>query len=119
MNLVKLREHSTELQNMCHMNVNHVLEMMVKHSEHSEHLNEYAKLCLVIERLCEYIKTSICNHDSVSKHILNEKKEKCDELCAICAKLCEVLPKDVVKYIRCKETSKLSKSIYTKSKKKK
>ena len=85
----------------------------------SEHLNQYAKLCSVIERLCEYIKSCICNHEGVSKHIMIDRKEKCDELCAICDKLCEVLPKDVVKYIGCKETSKLSKSIYTKSKKKK
>ena len=119
MNLIKLREHSTQLEIMCHENLNRVLEMMVKHPSHGEDLNKYAKLCLVLESLCDYIRTCICNQDKVSKHIMNEKKEKCDDLCAICDKLCEVLPKDVIKYIRCKETSKLSKSIHTKSKKKK
>ena len=106
MNLVKLREHCTELQIMCH-----------KHPDHGDHLNKYAKLCIVMERLCEYISSSCCNQDKVSKHIICERKEKCIELCAICDKLCDVLPKDVIKYIRCKETSKLSKSIRTKSKK--
>ena len=117
MNLVKLREHCTELQIMCHKNINRILEMMVKHPDHGDHLNKYAKLCIVMEKLCEYISSSCCNQDKVSKHIICERKEKCIDLCAICDKLCEVLPKDVIKYIRCKETSKLSKSIRTKSKK--
>ena len=101
--LYKLRKDCTEIQLCCHKNVNRILELMGKHHEHAAHLEKYAKLCLVLEKLCDYVSNCCCNQDMVSMHCFNELKSKCCGIAKVCSKLSEGLDHETAEYIRCKQ----------------
>ena len=107
-NLHVLREHCTQIQLTCHKNVNRILELMVNHSSGSKdnssicgHLSQYAKCCLVLEKLCDYINNCCCNQDAVSQHSLRELNMKCSKISKCCKGLMKVLEKKEHEYIRC------------------
>jgi len=99
--LYRMREQCTEIQLCCHKNVNRILELMGKHHDHAAHLEKYAKLCLVLEKLCDYVSNCCCNQDSVSMHCFHELKSKCGAITRVCEDLLNHLEQDVAEYIRC------------------
>ena len=116
--LYPLREDCTELQLCCHKNINRVIEMMSHYPKHSKVLGKYAKLCIVLEKLCEYICSCCCNTDNVSNNILSEHKSKCNQMIAVCKKINSFIDRDDGKYIRCNDMIKLC-SKYTKKRSRK
>lgn len=105
--LYPFRKRCSKIQSCCHKNINRILALMVKLPKHSKHLEQYAKLCLVHEKLCEYLCNCCCNSDKVSKFILLEYKEKCSEMSKLCKNLIGVLSAKDAKYIRCSELNSL------------
>ena len=105
--LYPLNDDCFMLQKTCHRTINRILELMVKHPEHSKNLSKYAKKCMVMEKLCEYVCGCCCNDDNVSIHMMSELREKCRELKDISNVLNSELPKDKSLYIRCEIVSKL------------
>ena len=99
--LYRMREQCTEIQLCCHKNVNRILELMGKHHEHAAHLEKYAKLCLVLEKLCDYVSNCCCNQDSLSMHCVHELKSKCGGITKVCHNLLNHLESDVADYVRC------------------
>ena len=105
--LHSFRTRCSSIQSCCHKNINRILELMVKHPNNSKHLEKYAKLCLVNEKLCEYLCNCCCNSDKISKYMLLEYKEKCGEMSKLCKKLIGVLSAKDAKYVRCSELHSL------------
>ena len=105
--LYPLNDECSMLQKTCHRTINRILELMVKHPEHGKNLSKYAKMCMVMEKLCEYVCGCCCNDDNVSGHMMSELREKCIELKDIANVLHSELPKDKSVYIRCQIVVKL------------
>jgi len=118
LNLYSIREDTTKIQLCCHQVLNRVLDLMVKYPKHSSHLNKYSKACLVTERLCDYISHGCCNSSTLSVHILNECREKCNEMIECCENImsCGLHSKEC-KYLRCGEMIKLCSKHSSKSNK--
>ena len=100
--LYPLNDDCSLLQKMCHRTINRILELIVKHPEHSKILSEYVKMCIVMEKLCDCISCNCCNDDSVSKNLIRELSDKCLDLKHTVLKLHKELPKEKSEYIRCK-----------------
>ena len=105
--LYPLNDDCLMLQKTCHRTINRILELMVKHPDHSKNLSKYAKKCMVMEKLCEYVCGSCCNDDYVSVNMMAELRDKCRELKEIANLLHSELPKDKSEYIGCQMLSKL------------
>ena len=118
-NIYSLRESCEDLQLMCKHNLNRILECMTKHPEECEHLEKYAKKCVIMEKLCEYTACNCCNADSVSMLILKEHQQKSIEMVKICEDLKKVLSKEVCDYIRCDKMINICGPPKSKSKKSK
>lgn len=101
--LYSLREDGNELQNMAHININRILELMTHHQEISEKLRMYAQSCIVMEKLCDYVCNCCCNADFVSDFSLKELAVKCSEMKMCCSELHSSMPKEKSDYIRCKK----------------
>ena len=119
LNVYKIKRDITNIQKCCHEVLNRVLDLMVKYPKHCGHLNKYAKECLVMERLCDYICNCCCNAPTVSLHIMNECNEKCNGMIDICDNLIKCgLPNKECNYLRCDEMIKLCNKPSSKSSKK-
>jgi len=105
--LYPLNDECSMLQRTCHRTINRILELMVKHPEHSKNLCKYAKKCMVMEKLCDYVCGCCCNNDDVSINMMKELREKCSSLKEIAFNLHNELPKDKSEYIRCQIMVKL------------
>ena len=115
-----LRESCEDLQLMCKHNLNRILECMPKNPKACNHLEKYAKKCIIMEKLCDYTACNCCNADGVSMLILKEHKQKCNDMVKVCKDLKKVLSQDVCDYIRCDKMIELcGPNKKSKSKKKK
>ena len=117
--LYSLREDSSSLQTMSHININRILELMTQHHDISEKLRVYAQCCIVMEKLCDYICNSCCNADFVSDFSLKELSLKCKEMKSCCVDLHSIMPKEKSEYIRCEKMLKLCDKVMKHDKKSK
>lgn len=126
--LYSIREDCSKLQEMSHININRILELMTQHHKISVKLKNYAKCCMVMEKLCDYICNCCCNADFVSDFSIAELLDKCLKMKNCCLELNNLLSKEKSEYIRCikmislcdkiKKTTKLDKPKKEKTKKK-
>ena len=108
--LFVIREQCTNIQLCCHKNINRILELMTKNNKDlniMKNLEKYTKLCISMEKLCEYVCSSCCNANEVSNNILKEFNLMCNKMKNICNKLKLKLISKYCKYIRLDEMSKL------------
>ena len=107
--LHQFREKVTDIQIMCHKNLNRVIELMVKYEDKDLKFNlgRLAKLNVLLEKLCEYCASSCCNSDSVSEYAHMELELKCSQIVEVCKNLKKLLPKDKHEYIRCEQFVKI------------
>lgn len=110
--IYELKETMIKYEKMCCKNINRIIEVMGKDSDNCSLLGKYCKLHIVMEKLCSYIGSCICNEDSVSKTMLSELKKKCKKMILLCNNVEKSVKK--VKYIRCKEIKSLSELIIKK-----
>ena len=108
-NLRKIREECSKMRDVCHKNLNRVLDTMVDESDKMtcQHLCKFAKCCVVMERLCECIESCCCNIENVSTSLKSEYKSRCKEIKSCCEKLLNCLPKSKSDYLRCKIIKKM------------
>ena len=94
------------IDDLCHTSLNRIVEHMNKYHNHSKELGDYVKLCVIVEKLCNYC-CSICCNCNISKHLLNECKLKCSLMVKCCAEINKTkMSKKDLKYIRCDEMIK-------------
>ena len=104
----KFKKNCKIVDDLCHNTLNRIVEHMDKYNEHCKELGNYVKLCIVMEKLCNYCCTVCCNIDSgISKHTLKECELKCNSIVECCKKIMKTkMSKKDLKYIRCDEMSK-------------
>lgn len=95
------------VEELCHNSLNRIVEKMNKYTDNSENLGDYVKLCVTMEKLCNYC-CSICCNSNISKHLLSECKLKCSLMVKCCAEIkkTKILKKDK-EYIACEKMIKV------------
>ena len=99
------------VDSLCHNSLNRIVEHMNKYHDHSNELGEYVKLCVVMEKLCNYC-CSICCNCKISKHLLNECKLKCSLMIKCCDKINKTkISKKDKDYMSCDKMDKECKAL--------
>lgn len=92
------------VDDLCHNSLNRIVEHMNKYHDYSTELGDYVKLCVTMEKLCNYC-CSICCNSNISKHLLNECKLKCSLMIKCCDKINKInktkMPKKDKDYMSC------------------
>jgi len=91
---------------LCHNTLNRIVEHMNKYHNYSNELGDYVKLCVTMEKLCNYC-CSICCNSNISKHLLNECKLKCSLMIKCCDKINKTkISKKDKEYMSCDKMTK-------------
>lgn len=107
--LKKFREHIENIHLVCHKTVNRAIDTMTENSDEFELLSKFTKELIIMERLCEYLSSSICNSNKLSKYAYKEYVYKCEELKKINKKMVNTFEKDLYEYLRCDQLLELLK----------
>ena len=99
----KFKKNCKSIEDLCHNTLNRIVEHMSKYHNHSKNLGEYVKLCVVMDKLCNYCSSACCNVSSgISNNLLKECKLKCTLMVNCCTQIkkTKMVKKDI-EYIRC------------------
>ena len=109
----KFRESCEVVDKLCHTTINRIVSCMNKHPNNCELLGDYLKICIVMEKLCNYCCTTCCNsNEGLSKYILKEVNDKCNIIILCCKNINKTkIPKKDVKEIRCDKLTKACKNL--------
>lgn len=102
----KFKKLCVLVEELCHNSLNRIVEKMNKYPDNCKKLGDYVKLCVTMEKLCNYC-CSICCNSNISKHLLSECKLKCSLMIECCAQIkkTKILKKDK-EYIACEKMIK-------------
>jgi hypothetical protein len=103
----KFKKNCKIVDELCHNTLNRIVTHMEKYHDHCKELGDYVKLCVVIEKLCNYCCTICCNDTGLTDHSLKECKLKCNSMIKCCKTLNKTkISKTDLKHIRCEEMIK-------------
>ena len=99
------------VDDLCHNSLNRIVEHMNKYHDYSTELGDYVKLCVTMEKLCNYC-CSICCNSNISKHLLNECKLKCSLMVKCCGEIKKTkMSKKDMEYMSCEKMIKTCKNL--------
>jgi len=107
----EFKKYSKMVEDLCHNTLNRIIDQMNKNPEHCKKLGEYVKLCIIVEKLCNY-SCSICCNCNITKHLLNECKVKCSLMVKCCSEIEKIkISKKDKDHISCGKMSKICKKL--------